>query len=139
MGDEDWTEHSITFLEMAFRTDRRKRLQHPGGRGFQKGACGDSVEIFIRIRAGRIQEVTYDMNGCMNTNACANAVAELAVGRVVEDAWAVTPEDVVSFLQSLPPGHLHCAELVVGAFYRALADYGRQSGKSWKSHYQERS
>lgn len=138
MADSDWAEHSITFLEMAFRTDRRRRMLRSAGKGFQKGDCGDSVEIFVQIQAGRVQEVAYDMDGCMNTNACANAVAELTEGRTVEDAWKVTPEDVASFLQSLPPGHFHCAELAVGAFYRALADCGRQSGKSWKSPYQKR-
>lgn len=42
----------------------------------------------------------------MNTNACANTVAELTEGRKVADAWEVTPEDVVAYLETLQPENM---------------------------------
>jgi hypothetical protein len=44
-----WQDHSLTFLEMAFRTDRRERLDKPDGYGKKAGDCGDTVEFFINL------------------------------------------------------------------------------------------
>ncbi|MFZ7127114.1 MAG: iron-sulfur cluster assembly scaffold protein [Desulfobacterales bacterium] len=138
MTGSDLAEHSMTFLEMAFRTDRQKFIPHASGIGSRTGACGDSIQFHLVIDGERIREIAYHLDGCLNTNACANAVAEMVEGKTVDAAWAITPEQVSTFLQSLPEAHFHCAELAVGAFYQALAGYARQSGKSWKSAYQGR-
>jgi len=79
--------------------------------------------------------VFFDTDGCMNTNACANTVAELAEGRNVEEAWEITAEDVISYLETLPPQHTHCAELAVGALYLALANYQELKRHPWKKLY----
>ena len=118
-----WQGHSLHYLEMAFRKDRRVRGEHPDGYGKRTGECGDTVEIYLSIGKGRIRSVSYETNGCMNTNACANTVAELAEGKKVADAWEITAEDVVAFLKTLPPENTHCAELAVGAFYLALTNW----------------
>jgi nitrogen fixation protein NifU and related proteins len=118
--------HSLRYLEMAFRTDRRERLERPDAYGKRIGGCGDTVEIFLVIRNGFIDHVSYDIDGCMNTNACANAVAEMAEGKTVEEAWDLTPEKLIVFLETLPPQSYHCAELAVGAFYLALSDAAKK-------------
>ncbi len=133
--DESLPEHTQIFLEMAFRTDRQKTLAHPSGVGRNVGSCRDRIEIQVAISGGIIQEVAYQLDGCLNTNACANAVAELVEGHTVAAAWTLKPETVAAFLQSLPADHFHCAELAVGAFYKALADYQQKGAKDWKSAY----
>jgi len=114
--------HSMRYLEMAFRTDRRERLENPDAYGKRTGVCGDTVEFFLALRNDFISKVSYEIDGCMNTNACANAVAEMVEGKPVEDAWDVTPEKLILFLETLPPQSYHCAELAVGALYLALSD-----------------
>lgn len=131
-----WQHHSLHFLEMAFRNDRRERVAHPDGYGKRTGECGDTVEIYLTIDSGRIRSVSYEANGCMNTNACANTVAELAEGRKTEDAWELTSEDVVAYLETLPPENTHCAELAVGAFYLALTKWQEFQRRPWKKLYQ---
>jgi nitrogen fixation NifU-like protein len=42
---------------------------------------------------------------------------------------------VADYLQTLPADHFHCAELAVGAFYKALADYQQNGNKDWKAGY----
>ncbi len=124
------------YLEMAFRNDRRQRVAHPDGYGKRTGECGDTVEMYLSIRKGRIQSVSYESKGCLNTNACANTVAELAEGRKVEDAWEIAPEDVVAYLETLPPENTHCAELAVGTFYLALTNWQECQRWPWKKLYQ---
>ena len=114
--------HSIRFLEMAFRTDRRKALPQADGHGKSTGVCGDTVEFFIAVEAGCIQSITYLTDGCMHTNACANTVAELVENGSVDAAWELRPEHVAGYLETLPGDHYHCAELAAGALYRALTD-----------------
>ncbi len=133
-----WQNHSDYYLEMAFRADRRGSIAHPDGYGRHTGECGDTVEIFIAVRKGRIESVMFQIDGCLNTNACANTVARLAEGRSVVEAWELRPEEVIETLQSLPPDHHHCAELVVGAFHRALADHNELQRRPWKKNYPTR-
>jgi nitrogen fixation NifU-like protein len=141
MADDDtdrfdfWQDHSLRFLEMAFRTDKQGRLARPDGHGKKTGDCGDTVEFFISLAGDRINAMAYQAEGCMNTNACANTVIHLLEGRRLADGWELTPEKVAEFLQTLPPDHFHCAELAIGALYLALADASRLNRSSWKKAY----
>ena len=132
---EFWQDHSDHYLEMALRSDRRERVEHPDGYGKRTGDCGDTVEMFLTIRDGRIHSVSFEINGCINTSACANTVAELAEGRSIKDAWKITPDDVVAYLQTKPAENTHCAELAAGAFYRALVNWQELQRHPWKKSY----
>jgi nitrogen fixation NifU-like protein len=130
-----WQAHSLHYLEMAFRSDRRGSIAHPDGYGKRTGDCSDTVEMYLSIRNGRIQSVSYETNGCLNTNACANTVAELIEGKDVESAWELTPEDVIQYLETLPSENTHCAELAVGALYLALRNFQENQRQPWKKAY----
>jgi nitrogen fixation protein NifU and related proteins len=127
--------HSMKFLEAAFRTDRQESLHNYDGRGKKAGDCGDTVEFFIVLKDARIHAIAYQLDGCINTNACVNALIDLAEGRTVTQAWDLTPELVAASIESLPDDHFHCAELAVGAFYLALADARRNQQTPWKKTY----
>jgi nitrogen fixation NifU-like protein len=133
-----WQIHSRHYLEMAFRTDRRVVIKQPDGYGKRNGDCGDTVEMYLSIRNGCIQSVSFETDGCLSTNACANTVAELTKGKEVEAAWEITPENVIDYLETLPPENFHCAELAVGAFYLALTNYQELRRDPWKRLYQEK-
>jgi nitrogen fixation NifU-like protein len=130
-----WQEHSIKYLEMAFKTDRMEPLEEPDGIGRHTGDCGDTVEMFLKLRGNTVCQVAFQVQGCMNTVASANAVAELIEGRRIGEAWDLTPEKVIVFLETLPKGHHHCAELAVGALYRALADARAKRQQPWRKIY----
>ena len=130
-----WQDHSLMFLEMAFRTDRRERLDKADGYGKKTGDCGDTVEFFLILDGDAIGTLAYDINGCLNTNACCNAVISLLEGQTIEAAWELTPERVAGFLESLPPDHFHCAELAIGALYLTLANARENRRSPWKKMY----
>ncbi len=130
-----WQDHSIHFLEMAFRTDKRETLASPDGYGKNTGDCGDTVELFLIVRNGLIRNAAYETNGCLHTNACANTVVAMIEGKPLERAWEVTPEKVAAYLQTLPPDHFHCAELAVGALYKALTTARQMAASPWKKAY----
>lgn len=130
-----WQDHSLAFLEMAFRTDHRERIAKPDGYGKKTGDCGDTVEIFLVRDGDIIATLAYDINGCLNTNACCNAIVALVENKDLAAAWEVTPEKVADLLESLPPDHFHCAELVVGTLYLALANARENQRFPWKKSY----
>ena len=138
MKDEDaegqfdfWQDHSTTFLSMAYLWERRKPMPMPDGYGTKTGDCGDTISMYLSIRCERIAAITFELQGCINTSACCNALAVLAEGRTVVEGWEVAPRDVIDFLETLPDDHHHCAELAVGTFYLALADYNeRKKGEA---------
>lgn len=130
-----WQDHSLKFLEMAFRSDRRETMAYPDGYGKRTGVCGDTVEMYLSIHRNCIKAVSFQTDGCLSTNACANTVAELAQGKKVEEAWEITPEDVAEYLETLSPENRHCAELAIGALYLALRNYQNLLRHPWKKAY----
>jgi len=131
-----WRDHSANYLKMAFYTNRLERIKNPGAYGKNTGKCGDTVEMCLSIRSKRIQSVYFNIEGCINTNACCNTVAYLAEGKSVEEVWGITAENVIDYLETLPPENYHCAELAVGALYQALSNYQENLRDSWKKFYQ---
>lgn len=128
-------ENDDVFARMATRTERYGMLEKPDGYGERTGGCGDTIEIYLSLRGAQISMVTFQVQGCTNTVACANTVSYLMEGRSLSDAWELTPDNVASYLKTLPKDHYHCAELAVGAFYNALSDASRRSGENWKNAY----
>jgi nitrogen fixation protein NifU and related proteins len=123
MGDLDfWQKHSLSFLEMALRADKRERLRPASGHGLAQGACGDTVEIFIQVRDDCIGGASFETDGCLYTIACANTVVHLVEGKSLQYAQNLEPESIHGFLQTLPQEEFHCAELAVEALRMALAN-----------------
>lgn len=129
------TEHSTKYQQMATRVERYGQLESPDGYGQRTGDCGDTIDIYLSVQSGQIQMVTFTVNGCTNTVACGNTVSYLMEGRSLNDGWKLTPENVADYLETLPPDHFHCAELAVGAFYKALTDYSKRKKEEWKNVY----
>jgi nitrogen fixation NifU-like protein len=131
-------DHSKNFQEMISRVERYGELEKPDGYGKRVGDCGDTIEIFLSIQAGQIRMITFRVEGCANTVACGNTVSYLMEGRTLTDGWQLTPENVSDYLETLSADHFHCAELAVGAFYKALTDYNRRQKELWKKDYPQR-
>ena len=120
-----WQDHSLHYLEMAYRTDKMERIENYDGYGKRTGICGDTVELFLKVQNGIVESVSFSADGCLNTVACANTIVCLVEHKPVENAWEITPGNVIDYLETLPLDHKHCAELVVGALYCALNNFGK--------------
>lgn len=121
-----WQDHSDTFLTMAYLWDRRSATKNPDGFGQKTGECGDTIALYLRIDNDVISEVAFEIEGCLNTNACCNALAVHIEGQETDNCWDISTETLINFLETLPADHYHCAELTIGTFYLALADYTKK-------------
>ncbi len=122
-------------LKMALGTDRRRAPDNADGYGKNTGSCGDTVEIYLVVDQDRIDSIYFQTNGCLNTTACSNTIAELAIGKLINEAWQLKPENIINYLKTLPADHHHCADLVVGAMYHALTDLSSNIEKPWMKLY----
>jgi nitrogen fixation protein NifU and related proteins len=133
-----WQNHSLRFLEMAARTDRREVLRNADGYGRATRECGDTVEIFLAVRNGRIQTASFETNGCLFALVCANAVVHLVQGKTLQEALSVAPEHVVGYLETLPPEEAHCAEHAILVLRLAISDARENERQPWKKFYPRR-
>jgi nitrogen fixation NifU-like protein len=88
--------------------------------------CGDQLAIDLKISDGRIEEIKFHGRGCSISQAATSMLTELAEGKTVEEAAALTKDDVLEELGiPLSPVRLKCALLGLGTLRLAL---NRHSG-----------
>ena len=93
------------------------------------GVCGDTIEMFLSIRNGRISDIKFITDGCGATISCASFVTRTAAGKSIEEALLITPNDVVKYFEGLPDEHKHCAKLAVMTLTAAIEKYRSELGK----------
>lgn len=118
-----WQRYSLNYLNMAFGESKNETIANPDGYAKRITFCGDSVEFYIVGSADRCDYVSYQVNGCLNLETCANTVAHMTCGKSVDQAGQITAEQVIIYLESLPVQEEHCAELAVQTFRDALQNF----------------
>jgi len=107
--------------------------------GFSRitGPCGDTIEIWLRVRNETLAEVTFMTDGCGTTIAAGSMVTELARGKSTGQAMVINQQDVLDALGGLPEESQHCALLAANTLREALKDYVGLKKESWKRAYRK--
>ncbi|MFC2105662.1 iron-sulfur cluster assembly scaffold protein [Candidatus Bipolaricaulota bacterium] len=105
--------------------------------------CGDVMWLYIKVdqdETGRdiITDISWETFGCTAAIATSSMVSDLAKGKTVEEAIAVTNQNVASELGGLPPVKMHCSALAADALNEAIYTYLSQEGKEIPEALQER-
>jgi len=98
-------------------------MAHPDGYAQVLGPCGDSMEMFIRVSDRQISEISFLTDGCVTTIAAGSMATEMATGKPVLDAGAITKADILRELDGLPEESQHCAQLAEDCLKAALSDF----------------
>lgn len=93
-------------------------------------SCGDSLRMFIKVKDNVIQEISYLVFGCCASIATSSMTTVLAKGKTLEEALAITEQDIIEALDGLPEEKKHCSNLGVSALRIAIQDYRDRRGKS---------
>jgi nitrogen fixation protein NifU and related proteins len=83
-------------------------------------ACGDILELSLRVANGSIEEIRFLAKGCVPAMACGSALTELVRGRTIEAATGLRREEVVQAVGSLPEASVHASHLAMDALGAAL-------------------
>ena len=90
--------------------------------------CGDIMKMYIKVKDGIIEDVTFNTFGCASAIATSSMATELIKGKPIDQALALTNQAVVEALDGLPPAKIHCSVLAEQAVKAAIADYYDKNG-----------
>lgn len=91
------------------------------------GACGDHVDIYLKIEGDRIKDAKYLTDGCPGAVTSASALTETIKGKRIDQIIRLRVPDIVGFLKEGPrglPKHMYdCCGIAIGALRDAIAKY----------------
>jgi NifU-like protein involved in Fe-S cluster formation len=96
-------------------------LQKPDCVAFAKNEVdGDQVQLHLKIDQGRITDVKMKVMGCVVAIAATSIFTELIKGKRIEEAAAITKEDLSEALGGVPESKIRCSFTCIDAFRKAV-------------------
>ena len=96
------------------------KINSPDGYSKITGPCGDTMEIFLKVKDNRIIEATFITDGCEPSIATGGMVVEIAKNMKITEAEKITQQDILKALGKFPEESSHCALLAVNALNEAI-------------------
>jgi nitrogen fixation NifU-like protein len=115
--------YSKKVLEEANDPQNVGRMQSPDAAGVVTGPCGDTMEFYIRVEGGIIEQIAFYTDGCGASIACGSVTTRLVKGKTLEDAKALTDRDILQALDGLPEENMHCAKLAAETLHETLRNH----------------
>ncbi len=105
----------------------------PDGKGIVGNMkCGDQMMIQIKVADNKISDCRWKTYGCASAIASTSILSEEVKGMELEEAYKISPSDIVSRLEGLPSNKIHCSVLGDRALRAAIEDYWKQNGMEEK-------
>lgn len=94
-------------------------------------SCGDAVRLYWAVdkKDGKIVKSTFKSFGCGTAIASSDIMAELCIGKTVDEALEITNLDVEHALRdnpetpAVPPQKMHCSVMAYDVIKQAAAQY----------------
>ena len=114
--------YSDTVIDHAMNPRNVGNMQGADGFARMTGPCGDTMEIWLKVKNGTIANATFMTDGCGTSIASGSIATELAKGKSLQEGLKITPRDVLAALGGLPEESEHCALLAANTL-RAVITY----------------
>jgi len=133
--DNAKTIYGETVIDHAMNPRNVGSLQDADGFARVTGPCGDTMEIWLRVKASKVQDATFWTDGCGTSIAAGSMATELAKGKNIARIQKTTQQDVLNALGGLPEESVHCALLAANTLKEAVRDYLTFQKEPWKRAY----
>ncbi len=98
--------------------------------------CGDTTELFLRIKNGIVEDARFHSLGCVVTIASASVFTEKIKGCRLAELFGRAEHEIVPYLVGiveselgeLPVQKLHCPPATVQAFLEAVGKHAQAGG-----------
>jgi len=93
-------------------------------------ACGDMVSVYIKVdpKTNTIANAKFESYGCASNIATGSIITELAKGKTLDEAKAITWQQASDALGGLPKIKAHCSVLAVEGLRSAIQNYEERHG-----------
>jgi len=129
--------YTETVIDHAMNPRNVGDMENADGFGKVTGSCGDTMEMWLKVRNGTVTDATFLTDGCGGTIASGSMVTELIKGKSISEAQKVTQQAILNALGGLPEDSLHCALLVAETLKEAIKDYFALRREPWKKAYRQ--
>jgi nitrogen fixation NifU-like protein len=130
--------YTDTVIDHAMYPRNAGSMSNADGFGSVTGPCGDTMEIWLRVKEGKVVNATFWTDGCGTSIAAGSMVTELAEGVTAIEALRITQQEVLDALGGLPEESVHCALLAANTLREAVRDYLTTRKEPWKRAYRKR-
>ncbi len=88
-------------------------------------ACGDQVSIWLKVNEDTqiIEDISFLSYGCASNIATASIITDMAKGKSIAEAKAISWKEAAEELDGLPPVKMHCSVLAVDTLRKAIKNY----------------
>lgn len=105
-------------------------IENPDGVGdVGNPVCGDMMSFYIKVKDNRLVDIKFKTFGCGAAIAVSSIVTEMAMGKTLEEAMAISNRLVAQELGGLPQNKLHCSNLGADALHNAIKNYLEKTGQ----------
>jgi len=112
-------------------------IPNADGQARVTGPCGDTMEIWLRVTNGVIEQASFWTDGCGTTIAAGSIATELARGKRAGEAFRIGQQDVLEALGGLPDESVHCALLAANTLREAVKQHLAYRNEPWKRAYKK--
>jgi len=95
---------------------------------YRNQGCGDGYRIYLKVADGLIEDASYTTTGCGFGMAALAIVTEIVKGKTVDEAAAVTTDDINAGLDGFPPRRQNYPISALEALHQALDDLHQGKG-----------
>jgi len=100
------------------------KIENPDGVGYVSDPShGIDLEIYIKVKDDIITDARFKAFGCAATIATISMVSEMLEGKSLEQALAISDNEISNALDGLPPSKKHCTELGRELIKSAIDDF----------------
>ncbi len=86
--------------------------------------CGDVIEIFIRVKDGKAESVSFDGKGCVISQATASMLTDELKGKPLSEIQGMEREDILDLIGlNLTPSRIKCAMLPLITIKKGIIEY----------------
>ena len=129
--------YSEKVIDHATNPRNAGRIDDDNGFANITGPCGDTMQIWLKVQDGHIDEAAFLTDGCGTTIAAGSMITELAKGKSIKEALKIGQQEVLDALEGLPEESQHCALLASNTLKEAIKDHLNLKNEPWKRQYRK--